>query len=270
MTGHQGYAPPPVKRTKRMNYADLGASWGRQFTVGDDGRIDGGSVSKEELILAAASLTAQRVEKVCRFADHILSEVRSLRKAVAAPPAPAAPSETEVAARAKRLTVQRARLRAMRAYLKAGGVDDCHYMRWVEDAPFPGRAARFLLDNRYDRVGDVCAATRLDLALAPGGSFAVADEVASGLALLGLNLEGQPEPETPAGDPTVLTKPVSDLHLCVRARKCLNRLNITTVGELCRRTADDLLRARNFGESSLADVRGRLREYGLRLAGEPA
>jgi len=44
-----------------------------------------------------------------------------------------------------------------------------------------------------------------------------------------------------------LNKPVTDLNLSVRARKCMNRLNIATLGELIQRTADELLEARTSG-----------------------
>src|SRR5947209_15444145 len=66
----------------------------------------------------------------------------------------------------------------------------------------------------------------------------------------------------------VLGKPVSDLNLSVRARKCMNRLGITTLGELVQRTADELLESKNFGMTSLNEVREKLRQYGLTLRGD--
>ncbi len=65
-----------------------------------------------------------------------------------------------------------------------------------------------------------------------------------------------------------LNKPVSDLNLSVRARKCMNRLNITTLGELIQRTADELLEAKNFGMTSLTEVRERLVLHNLKLRGD--
>jgi DNA-directed RNA polymerase subunit alpha len=65
-----------------------------------------------------------------------------------------------------------------------------------------------------------------------------------------------------------LNKPVTDLNLSVRARKCMNRLNITTLGELIQRTADELLEAKNFGMTSLTEVRERLVQYNLKLRGD--
>jgi DNA-directed RNA polymerase subunit alpha len=66
----------------------------------------------------------------------------------------------------------------------------------------------------------------------------------------------------------VLNKPVSELNLSVRARKCMNRLGINTLGELINRTADELLESKNFGMTSLNEVREKLRQYGLSLRGD--
>jgi DNA-directed RNA polymerase subunit alpha len=77
-------------------------------------------------------------------------------------------------------------------------------------------------------------------------------------------------PQQPLSDQeqAVLNKPVTDLNLSVRARKCMNRLAINTLGELINRTADELLEAKNFGMTSLNEVREKLRQYGLSLRGD--
>lgn len=67
------------------------------------------------------------------------------------------------------------------------------------------------------------------------------------------------------GDPAVLVKPVSELQLSVRARKALQRLNIQTIGELASRSETELLGVKNFGQTSLNEIRQRLGEYGLTL-----
>ncbi|MEX0715596.1 MAG: DNA-directed RNA polymerase subunit alpha C-terminal domain-containing protein [Planctomycetaceae bacterium] len=63
----------------------------------------------------------------------------------------------------------------------------------------------------------------------------------------------------------VLGTPISELNLSVRARKCMSRLGITTVGELLHRTPDELLASRNFGVTSLNEIRAKLGEQGLKL-----
>ncbi|MDA1018136.1 MAG: hypothetical protein O3A00_27230, partial [Planctomycetota bacterium] len=64
---------------------------------------------------------------------------------------------------------------------------------------------------------------------------------------------------------TVLERPISDLNLSVRARKCMSRLNITAIGELVGRTPDELLGSKNFGVTSLNEIRGKLSDFGLSL-----
>lgn len=62
-----------------------------------------------------------------------------------------------------------------------------------------------------------------------------------------------------------LEAPVADLNLSVRARKCLMRLGIGTLGELVSKSADELLSVRNFGVTSLNEVRAKLDERGMKL-----
>ncbi len=66
----------------------------------------------------------------------------------------------------------------------------------------------------------------------------------------------------------MLDRPISDLNLSVRARKCMIRLGLNTVGELVRRTGDDLLECKNFGVTSLNEVREKLQVQGLKLRGD--
>lgn len=60
-------------------------------------------------------------------------------------------------------------------------------------------------------------------------------------------------------------QPISDLNLSVRSRKCMARLGITTIGELLIRTPDELLSAKNFGVTSLNEIRNKLSEMNLKL-----
>jgi len=77
------------------------------------------------------------------------------------------------------------------------------------------------------------------------------------------------EPEALSPDEQVmLARPISDLSLSVRARKCMIRLGISTIGELLRRTGDDLLECKNFGVTSLNEVRDKLSVHGLKVRGD--
>jgi DNA-directed RNA polymerase subunit alpha len=78
----------------------------------------------------------------------------------------------------------------------------------------------------------------------------------------------RPQQPLSAEEQAVLNKPVSDLNLSVRARKCMNRLGINTLGELVNRTADELLESKNFGMTSLNEVREKLGQFGLTLRGD--
>ena len=64
---------------------------------------------------------------------------------------------------------------------------------------------------------------------------------------------------------TTLNKPISALELSVRARKALQLLNIATVGELASRTEAELMGVKNFGATSLHEIRERLAQHGLTL-----
>src|SRR5262249_11684275 len=66
----------------------------------------------------------------------------------------------------------------------------------------------------------------------------------------------------------ILSKPVSDLNLSVRARKCMNRRGLNTLGDLIQRSADELLESKNFGMTSLNEVREKLSQLGLSLRGD--
>ncbi|MFO0973301.1 MAG: DNA-directed RNA polymerase subunit alpha C-terminal domain-containing protein [Phycisphaerae bacterium] len=72
-------------------------------------------------------------------------------------------------------------------------------------------------------------------------------------------------PAVAGANPEALARPVAELELSVRSRKCLQRLNIASIGELCMRTEQELLSTRNFGQTSLNEIKRRLGEMGLRL-----
>jgi len=63
----------------------------------------------------------------------------------------------------------------------------------------------------------------------------------------------------------ILNKPISSLELSVRARKALQLLSISTLGELASRTEAELMGVKNFGATSLHEIRERLAQHGLSL-----
>jgi DNA-directed RNA polymerase subunit alpha len=75
------------------------------------------------------------------------------------------------------------------------------------------------------------------------------------------DLAGPSSPE----EQGLLNKLVDDLQLSVRARKCLQKLNLHTVGELTRTTEAELLGCKNFGVTSLNEIKKALSGLGLSL-----
>ena len=103
----------------------------------------------------------------------------------------------------------------------------------------------------------------------------IRDMLASKGLQLGQFAHERPEQEPPIDvshlsveEQALLSRPISDLNLSVRARKCMVRLGLTTIGELVRKTGDDLLECKNFGVTSLNEVKEKLGQYNLKLRGE--
>jgi DNA-directed RNA polymerase subunit alpha len=87
-----------------------------------------------------------------------------------------------------------------------------------------------------------------------------------GQALEDKQLQVEPAPErVGAEDKGLLNKTVDDIQLSVRARKCLQKLNLRTLGELTRTTDAELLGCKNFGVTSLNEIKRALSSYGLSL-----
>jgi len=66
-------------------------------------------------------------------------------------------------------------------------------------------------------------------------------------------------------DEELLNKPIDDLQLSVRARKCLQKLDIRTLGDLTRKTDAELLGVKNFGVTSLNEIKKAINNLGLSL-----
>jgi DNA-directed RNA polymerase subunit alpha len=127
-------------------------------------------------------------------------------------------------------------------------------------------------------LGDLCRCTEQELLASKNFGETSLVEIRDMLISKGLKL-GQLvterrmtdtyEPESLSPDEQVmLARPISDLSLSVRARKCMIRLGISTIGELVRRTGDDLLECKNFGVTSLNEVRDKLTVHGLKIRGD--
>jgi len=64
---------------------------------------------------------------------------------------------------------------------------------------------------------------------------------------------------------TAIHKPVAELDLSVRSRRALETLGVRTLGELGSLTETQLLACKNFGQTSLMEIKKKLEAYGLGL-----
>ena len=63
----------------------------------------------------------------------------------------------------------------------------------------------------------------------------------------------------------VLETPISDFELSVRSRNCLRKMNIRTLGDLARISESELLSYKNFGETSLKEIKAIMDTKRLKL-----
>ena len=149
----------------------------------------------------------------------------------------------------------------------------------VSDFELSVRSRNCLQKMGIHTLGDLARCSEQELLASKNFGETSLVEIREMLASKGLSL-GQfatvkLEPE-PAFEPEFMTpdeqamldRPIADLNLSVRARKCMIRLGLNTVGELLRRTGDDLLECKNFGVTSLNEVREKLSLQGLKLRGD--
>ncbi len=63
----------------------------------------------------------------------------------------------------------------------------------------------------------------------------------------------------------VVNRPLDEFDISVRSRHTLEKGNIRTLGDIARRTEDEILQIENFGRKSLEEVEELLQEHGLRF-----
>jgi len=70
------------------------------------------------------------------------------------------------------------------------------------------------------------------------------------------------------GRDKLLDVSIEELDLSVRSFNCLKRAGINTMGDLCAKTEDEMMKTRNLGRKSLEEVMERMHAMGLSLASE--
>ena len=152
----------------------------------------------------------------------------------------------------------------------------------ISDFELSVRSRNCLKKMKIDTLGDLLRTTEVDLLSYKNFGETSLKEIKAILDVKGLRLgqaiedaqlaSGQGAPaagfetvSAPAKDEGILNKPVADLQLSVRSRKCLQKLNIRTIGELTQKTDAELLGCKNFGVTSLNEIKRALTNLGLSL-----
>jgi len=79
-------------------------------------------------------------------------------------------------------------------------------------------------------------------------------------------LDDRPGPNTADKAPDAR---IEELDFSVRTYNCLKKANVQTIADLVQTTEEDLMNIRNFGRKSLLEVRDKLAQFNLTLAGAP-
>jgi DNA-directed RNA polymerase subunit alpha len=146
----------------------------------------------------------------------------------------------------------------------------------ITDFELSVRSRNCLKKMNIRSLGDLLRTTEQELLSYKNFGETSLNEIKALLAQKGLRLGQAADGEKPAFtraapvavenvSPETLGKTVADLELSVRSRKALQRLNINTLGELASRTEAELLGCKNFGQTSLNEIKQQLASFGMGL-----
>lgn len=154
----------------------------------------------------------------------------------------------------------------------------------VSDFELSVRSRNCLKKMNIHSLGDLLRITEAELLAYKNFGETSLNEIKAMLSQKGLRL-GQMKEETqhparisnprrtsgaeanPAND--LLNKFLSEIEFSGRSRKCLQRLGLVTVGDLVNKTEAELLATKNFGQTSLSEIKGKLAELSLSLRKKP-
>jgi DNA-directed RNA polymerase subunit alpha len=146
------------------------------------------------------------------------------------------------------------------------------------DAIFtPIKNVKLLVENT--RVGGSTDYDKLTLDITTDGSMSPREALSQSARILldhvqmFLNFDmvtGEEEDKTQEDDETarvrkILLTSVDDLELSVRSHNCLKAANIKTIADLVRREEAEMLKFRNFGRKSLAELGAIVDDFGLQF-----
>jgi DNA-directed RNA polymerase subunit alpha len=144
------------------------------------------------------------------------------------------------------------------------------------DAIFsPVKKVKYVVENT--RVGQRTDYDKLilevwtDGTVAPEDALAEAAKIAKDHLTIFINFDEEASEddgeldEEEARVRALLDTPVEELELSVRSSNCLRNANIRTIGDLTRKTEEEIAKTRNFGKKSLQEIKEKLRDRNLAL-----
>ena len=148
----------------------------------------------------------------------------------------------------------------------------------VTDFEMSMRTRNALRKMTIKTLGDLLKVTEAELRSYKNFGDASLEEIKATLAQKGLRLgqaieqqqskdkqEALEALKAEAGDSAAFDQPVADLELSVRARKALSLLSVQTIGDLAMKTEAELMGVKNFGITSLVEIKEKLAQRGLNL-----
>ena len=150
------------------------------------------------------------------------------------------------------------------------------------DALFsPVKRVNFSVEDT--RVGQITDYDRLLLEIWTNGAMNPKDALLYASNILQRHLDlfvnyGSLPEEPEDGEPAAVNEelqeklktPIAELELSVRSANCLREAKIHTIGELVEKSPQELLKYRNFGKKSLAEIEELLKGMGLALGASAA
>lgn len=145
------------------------------------------------------------------------------------------------------------------------------------DASFsPVEAVNFTVENT--RVGKQTDFDRLEISVETNGTLKAQEALARAASILidhfrlFVDLPSQEVVNkadhlgTSEEEEKILQTPIDAINLSLRSFNCLKRAGIDTVGDITRRTYNEMFKIKNFGKKSIDEVEKKLAEMGLSFA----
>lgn len=147
------------------------------------------------------------------------------------------------------------------------------------DASFsPVEAVNFSVENT--RVGKQTDFDRLEINVQTNGTLKAQEALAQAASILidhfrlFVDLPSQEvvnkadQQSISDEEEKILQTPIDAINLSLRSFNCLKRAGIDTVGDITRRTYNEMFKIKNFGKKSISEVEDKLTEMGLSFAPE--